>query len=122
MIDSINLASYRRKTFDLNREKTEEITVWSIIINALELSAEHANQYNQHISHHRKGKQNMYKHFILLALSIALISSFVLAGVTPQKGKARVEAGKVKEARVKTTDPSGCPSPRPRNRGCSVAC
>jgi hypothetical protein len=64
----------------------------------------------------------MYKHFILFALSIALISSFVLAGVTPQKGKARVDAGKVKDARVKTTDPSGCPSPRPKNRGCSVAC
>src|SRR4030095_11514609 len=66
----------------------------------------------------------MRRKFILFMLLIAVCSLAVWAGVNPQKGKgkAKADAGKVKEARVGSTNPSGCPSPRPPNRGCKIAC
>jgi hypothetical protein len=44
-----------------------------------------------------------------------------VAGKVADSGKV-ANAGKVKEARVVSTNPSGCPGPRPPNRGCKIAC
>jgi|SRR5262245_20474645 len=90
----------------------------------------------------------MRRKFILFTLLIAVCSLAVWAGVNPQKGKGKdkdkakadagkvagkvadstkvagkvANGGKVKEARVVSTNPSGCPGPRPPNRGCKIAC
>ena len=81
----------------------------------------------------------MRRKFILFTLLIAVCSLAVWAGVNPQKGKGKAKAdagkvadggkvgkvadsGKVKEARVGSTNSSGCPGPRPPNRGCKIAC
>jgi len=66
----------------------------------------------------------MRRKFILFTLLIAVCSLAVWAGVNPQKGKGntKADAGKVKEARDQKRDPSQCPSPRPKNRGCSIPC
>jgi len=65
----------------------------------------------------------MSKYFVWLTLLMIVCSLAVWAGVNPQKGKAnKVDANKVKEARVTQKDPSKCASPRPPNRGCKITC
>jgi len=64
----------------------------------------------------------MRKHFIWFTLLIAVCSLAVWAGANPQKGNIKTDPAKVKDARVVAKDPSKCPSPRPKNRGCSIPC
>jgi hypothetical protein len=62
----------------------------------------------------------MHKYFVCFTLLIVVCSFAVSAGGNPQKGKARADVGKTKEARGSNS--AQCPSPRPKNRGCSVPC
>jgi hypothetical protein len=64
----------------------------------------------------------MHRKFILFTLLIAVCSLAVWAGGAPQKGKgkAKADAGKVKGASDTGNASAECPSPRPKNRGCSI--
>jgi hypothetical protein len=64
----------------------------------------------------------MYKNIIWFTLLIAVCSMVVWAGVNTQKGKIKGGVSKISQARDKVKDPSKCPSPRPKNRGCSIPC
>ena len=64
----------------------------------------------------------MNQQFIRIALLFLVCAFAVASGVQAQKGKAKVNMSKVTAALDKTHNPAQCKTPRPKNRGCSIAC